>query len=240
MTDADRVSCYQISEVKSDDTPVYAVGIGPGNPVFLHPQARSLLDAAAVVIGFETVLDCIDPSPPGEVLACTYDTEANQLSTFADRVQDGSRGVAVLMGDPNVSGYTFLRKVEQSVERSVRIVPGISSIQVAASRARTPLESSIIVTLHKRGDLKGELSRLVRAAGKRNLLVLPRPYDYMPERIAGELTDRGVSPSLAVHVYERLTFPDETGTRTTLAELASEESPDQSAFSDLSVMVVRT
>lgn len=227
-------------ERDSADPPVYAVGIGPGDPSYLHPRARSILDRAEVLVGFETVLDCLEPPPGGEILPCTYETEASRLASFADRVSDGTSGAAVLMGDPNVSGYTFLGKVQRAVERPVRVVPGISSVQIAASRSRTPLESSIVVTLHTRGDLKAALARLVRSAGNRNLLVLPRPYDYMPERIASVLTDRGVDPTLAVHVYERLTFEDETVTRTTLAELAASASGEESAFSDLSVMVVRT
>jgi len=74
---------------------------------------------------------------------------------LADRVGAGERGVALLMGDPNVSGYQFLGKVERAVDGPVRVVPGISSIQVAASRARTPMEDTTFQTLHVRGDVTG-------------------------------------------------------------------------------------
>jgi cobalt-precorrin-7 (C5)-methyltransferase len=121
----------------------------------------------------------------------------------------------------------------------VRIVPGISTIQIAASRARTPLESSIVVTLHRRGDLEAELDRLGRLAGELHLLVLPRPYDYMPERIARSLLDRGIEGDLDATVYERLTFDDERATHTTVEGLASGETAEESAFCDLSVLVVR-
>lgn len=219
------------------DRPVHAVGIGPGDPAYLHPRARSILERADVVIGFETVLDHVESAIGGDALPCSYETEAGQLDSFAERIAAGATGAAALMGDPNVSGYTFLGKVERAVDHPVRVVPGISSIQVAASRARTPLESSIVVTLHTRGDLADELDRLVREAGDRHLLVLPRPYDHMPERIASLLTERGVERTLDVHVYERLTHDDESVTRTTLGDLARD--PDESAFSDLSVMVIR-
>ena len=222
----------------STEDPVFAVGIGPGDPAYLHERARSILEGADVLVGFETVLDCVGPPSEPDVLPCSYESEARQLAVFAERVAGGEAGAAALMGDPNVSGYTFVEKAEDAVDRPVRIVPGISSIQVAASRSRTPFESSTVVTLHTRGDLETEIDRLVRAAGATNLLVLPRPYDFMPERIATALVDRGVDASLDVHVHERLTFEDETSTRTTLGELAAGGGED-SSFSDLSVVVVR-
>lgn len=226
------------AEPEAADRPVHAVGIGPGNPAYVHPRARSILARADLVVGFETVLDCVESLTGGDVLPCTYETEASQLAVLAERVGSGEEGAAVLMGDPNVSGYTFVGKVERAVDRPVRVVPGVSSVQVAASRSRTPIEDSIVVTLHTRGDLEGAFARLVREAGDRNLLILPRPYDYMPERIADVLVERGVEAALDVHVYERLTFDDEAATRTTLGELASGDAGDGSAFDDLSVVVV--
>ena len=219
--------------------PVYAVGIGPGNLSYLHPQTRSIVENADVIVGFETVLDRIRDLTHADILPCTYENETSQLSEFNERIEDGEMGAAVLMGDPNVSGYTFVGKIEQATDRPVRVVPGLSSVQVAASRSRTPLESSVIVTLHTRGDLRTELDRLVREAGIRHLLVLPRPYDYMPENIANTLVDRGVETSLNTHVYERLTFDDESCARTTLNELASKNTDNDSVFSDLSVMIIR-
>lgn len=223
----------------STENPVFAVGIGPGDPAYLHRRARSILDDADVVVGFDTVIDCVRRVIGGEVLACRYETEAAQLSAFADRIDRGNRGAAVLMGDPNVSGYTFVEKVEEAIGRSVRVVPGVSSIQIAASRSRIPLEASVVVTLHRRGELGPELDRVVAEAGDHHLLILPRPYDYMPEQIAAVLVDRGVDPTLKTAVYERLTFDDERVTRGSLGDLATAVGSGESAFSDLSVLVVR-
>jgi cobalt-precorrin-7 (C5)-methyltransferase len=120
------------------------------------------------------------------------------------------------------------------VVRPVRVVPGVSSIQVAAARARTPLESTTFVTLHRRGPPDAALDRLVRDVGDRHLLVLPRPYDLMPPDVATHLLDAGADPGLSALVGERLTLADERITRTTLGDLATVEA----AFSDLSVLVV--
>ncbi|RAW46080.1 cobalt-precorrin-7 (C(5))-methyltransferase [Halorubrum sp. 48-1-W] len=230
------------------DPAVHAVGIGPGNLEYLVPRAERALREAAVVVGFETVVDFVRDRTDADLLTCGYRDEAEALTAFADRVAGGERGVAVLMGDPNHSGYQFLGKVERVVDEAtgggvdVRVVPGISSIQIAASRARTPLEDATFVTLHKRGDLTADLDRLRRDVGGRHLLVLPRPFDWMPGDIAVDLLDHGARTDTVALVCERLTHDDERITRTTLGDLsayAGGNGREDTPFSDLSVLVVR-
>ncbi|MFD1571387.1 cobalt-precorrin-7 (C(5))-methyltransferase [Halorubrum laminariae] len=230
------------SRTDSEDSPVHAVGIGPGNTEFLTRRAGRLLREADVVVGFETVVEFVADETEADLITCGYRDEPEALGRFAARVADGARGVAVLMGDPNHSGYQFLGKVEAAVDAPVTVVPGISSVQMAASRARTPLEESVFETLHVRGDLSPALARLRRAVGDRHLIVIPRPYDWMPEDIAADLVDGGADRDRASLVCERLTHPDEQITRTdleTLADGAGGDGPEDSDFSDLSVLVVR-
>jgi len=229
-------------EPASATNPVHAVGIGPGNPAYLTPRGERAIHEADVVVGFETVVDYIRERATGEVLTCGYADEADALDAFAERIASGATGTAVLMGDPNHSGYQFVGKVERAVERPVRIVPGISSLQVAASRARTPMEETTFVTLHKSGGVAADLRRLRADVGDRHLLVLPRPFDWMPGDIAADLIDAGASESLDALVLERLTHEDETITRESLGELAAHAGGTDAAdtrFSDLSVLAVR-
>ncbi|MFA9517168.1 cobalt-precorrin-7 (C(5))-methyltransferase [Halopenitus sp. H-Gu1] len=212
--------------------PIHAVGIGPGNPEYLTPRGRRAIREADVVVGFETVVEYVGEAMAidAEILACGYRDEAETLAAFADRIADGAVGTALLMGDPNHSGYQFVGKVQAAIDRPVRVIPGISSLQVAASRARTPMEETTFVTLHKSGDLTADLERLRSDVGDRHLLVLPRPYDLMPEDVAVDLLDAGASPSLEAIVLERLTHDDETIARTTLHNLA--ERADRTTESD--------
>ncbi|WP_251330985.1 cobalt-precorrin-7 (C(5))-methyltransferase [Haloplanus pelagicus] len=222
--------------------PVHAVGIGPGNPDYLTRRGARAIREADVVVGFETVVDFVADETGADLLTCGYADEAATLDTFAERVRAGDRGTALLMGDPNHSGYQFLGKVERAVGAPVTVIPGISSLQVAASRARTPMENSAFVTLHKSGDLGADLDRLVGAVGDRHLLVLPRPFDWMPGDVADLLVESGARPGLDALVLERLTHADERVTRTRLGDLresAGGSDPDSTPFSDLSVLVVR-
>ncbi|WP_277542983.1 cobalt-precorrin-7 (C(5))-methyltransferase [Haloarcula laminariae] len=222
--------------------PVYAVGIGPGNVEYLTGRGRRAIAEADVVVGFETVVEFVRDETDADLLTCGYRDEGETLAAFGERVADGERGTAVLMGDPNHSGYQFLGKVERAVDGPVRVIPGISSLQVAASRARTPMEATEFVTLHKSGPVESDLARLREHAGKRNLLVLPRPFDWMPGDIAANLVDSGADPSLSALVLERLTHDDESITRTTLGDLAASaggDGRDDTPYSDLSVLAVR-
>ena len=230
-------------EVGDDDRePVYAVGIGPGNLDYLTPRGRHAIEDADVVVGFSTVVDFIADETEADLLTCGYKDEREALTTFADRVADGERGTAVLMGDPNHSGYQFVGKVQGVVDRPVRVIPGISSLQIAASRARTPMEDTEFVTLHKSGDIDDDIARLTEAAGDRHLLVLPRPFDWMPGDIAAHLLDHGVDPELDALVLQKLTHDDESITLSSLGKLAEHaggSGTKSTPFSDLSVLAVR-
>ncbi|WP_436347661.1 cobalt-precorrin-7 (C(5))-methyltransferase [Natronorubrum sp. FCH18a] len=234
---------------EATDDPVYAVGVGPGNPEYLTPRGRRAIREADVVVGFTTVVEFVEDQTDADLLTCGYKDEAEALEAFGERVAAGESGTAVAMGDPNHSGYQFVGKVQDSVQREdssipVRVVPGISSLQVAASRARTPMEDTEFVTLHKSGDLAADMDRLAAAVtvDDRHLLVLPRPYDRMPGDLAEFLLEAGAEPDLEALVCEKLTHEDERVHRFTLAELSEHAGGNGEAdtpFSDLVVLAVR-
>jgi cobalt-precorrin-7 (C5)-methyltransferase len=103
------------------------------------------------------------------------------------------------------------------------------------------MEDSEFVTLHRSGDVSGGLERLRANVGDRHLLVLPRPYDWMPEDIAEMLCADGASADREALVLEHLTHDEERITRTSLGDLRERtvEAEQESPFSDLSVLVVR-
>ncbi|MDG5776320.1 cobalt-precorrin-7 (C(5))-methyltransferase [Haloarculaceae archaeon H-GB1-1] len=226
------------------ENPVYAIGVGPGNTEYLTPRGRRAIEEADVVVGFTTVVEFVEEfaDDDTELLTCGYKDEADALEAFGERVADGAAGTAVLMGDPNHSGYQFVGKVQQAVDTDVRVIPGISSLQMAASRARTPMEDTEFVTLHKSGDISDGLQRLRDNVGERNLLVLPRPYDTMPGDIAADLIDSGADESLEAVVLEKLTHDDEAMHVQTLGDLAEHAGGDgaeDTPYSDLSILAVR-
>lgn len=230
-----------ISPEPRDPThPIHVVGIGPGDLSYLTPRGKDVISQADVVFGFENAVERIGTHVTGDVLTCTYGNQDTQLETFARRTEDGDAGVVIMTGDPNVSDYQMLGRIETAVDRPVRVIPGISSVQIAASRARMPLEETTFVTLHKRGSIDSDLERLRMDIDRRHLLVLPRPWDWMPERIARLLVEDGVEDREVI-VFEHLTHPEEDRVHTRLTALAEQDSgktAEQTQFSDLSIMAI--
>lgn len=221
------------------DDPVPVVGIGPGDPSFLTERARQIVDDATVVVGFGTVLERLPTDADADRLECTYENQAAVLSRFSDRIAAGQRGAGVLWGDPNVSGYQFLGRLQDAVDRPVHVVPGVSSVQVAAARARTPLEHSTVVSLHRRGELADDLERLADDVGDRHLHVLVRPYDWMPPDIAAALLERGADSTLDALVLQDLTLPAESIERRPLDDVADSGTSDPESYSDRTILTVR-
>ncbi|MFC1921548.1 cobalt-precorrin-7 (C(5))-methyltransferase, partial [Chloroflexota bacterium] len=79
-------------------------------------------------------------------------------------------------------------------------------------------------------EIKQEL--LVRVKENRDIILLPRPFDFMPGDIAGYLIQNGVNPDTKVVIYQNLTLKNEKETRMTLKEIKGE-------FSDLCVMLIK-
>ena len=119
-------------------------------------------------------------------------------------------------------------------------MPGISSIQVAAAKARVPTDKALIVTLHVTGDIERKKADILRAVRDgRSVILLPRPWPKEPQKhfmqsdVAKFLRENGVDTSaLKAHVFEHLTTAKETNFEGKVSDLEGKE------FSDLSAMVI--
>jgi cobalt-precorrin-7 (C5)-methyltransferase len=98
------------------------------------------------------------------------------------------------------------------------------------------MEETLFFTLHARDGIHTAQDEIVSAAaaGKRNLIILPLPWSFMPPQIATMLLQGGIAGERPIIVYQKLTLPGESETRTTVQQLA--EWRDE--FSDLSIVVL--
>ena len=215
-------------------TTITVVGVGPGDPDLLTLKAKEAISQADVVAGFETVLKPVSRWIQGEALAMRYRDQDDVLDVVAAQAAQGKRCVVCAWGDLNFSARELVERVQRRADKVV-LIPGISSVQVACSRLGLYMEESIFITLHARAGNEESLAELVGVlkAGKRNVLLLPRPYDLMPADIAKLLMEEGIPSGTPMHVLQRLSFPDESVRRYTLGSLAEEEAE----FSDLTIMV---
>src|ERR671935_121147 len=88
----------------------------------------------------------------------------------------------------------------------IEILPGISSAQILASRAKVCFDETTFLTFHRRGDLEPFKRHLIHVLqDDRNAIVIPRPWDFMPRDIAAYLLQHGISPGHPTEVWENLT-----------------------------------
>ncbi|MXZ46099.1 MAG: precorrin-6y C5,15-methyltransferase (decarboxylating) subunit CbiE [Chloroflexi bacterium] len=212
---------------------IVMVGIGPGDPELLTLKGRTAIEDADYVAAFGTVLEPVSRWIRGAAMPMTYADQDQVLDQLAAHARSGKQCVVCAWGDLNFSAGELVARVRQRAE--VELIPGVSSVQVACARLGLAMERSLFITLHVRDGHEAGLNDLIESlrSGERHLIVLPRPYDLMPRRIAEVLLDAGVSPDTSVHVLERLSLPGERIAERSLASLAS----DATEWSDLTILV---
>ena len=216
-------------------TRVTIVGVGPGDNGFLTLKGKQAIEEADLVAGFGTVLNVIRPfAKKAELCSMAYRDQEEVLDYAVGKVKEGKSLVVCAWGDLNVSAKELLDRVRKRVDH-VDLVPGISSVQIAMSRSGISLEDAVFITLHRRDGAGSALEELIHylKEGRRNVILLPRPYDLMPAGIAAGVIEDGVSGERLMTVYQRLTHDDEQSWRGTVTECAA----ITTEFSDLSIMV---
>jgi len=219
---------------------IICIGAGPGDIGYLTQRGEEELRSADVVAGFNAVVNVIESLIPdkAEVITMNYRDQVEQLAAVAAAHHAGKRCVVVFMGDIHFSGFQYLERVERACGHPVESLPGISSAQILASRAKVCFDETTFITFHRRGDLTPFKHHLVHVLeDARNAIVIPCPWDaarsFMPQHIAAYLLENGISPEHPTEVWENLTR-DEAEWNGTLKECIDRE------FSDMSIMLIRT
>jgi cobalt-precorrin-7 (C5)-methyltransferase len=211
------------------------VGAGPGSLEYITQRGADLVRTADVVAGFDAVVTMVRPliSPTACVITMGYKDQTARLREVAEAHHANRRCVVVFMGDIHFSGFQYLERVERACGHPVETLPGISSAQILASRARVCFDETTFVTFHRRGDLEPFKRHLVHAlADERNAIVIPRPWDFMPKDIASFLLSQGVAPEHRTEVWENLTGGE--------AHWSGALADCTTGFTDMSIMLVRT
>ena len=217
---------------------VYAVGVGPGSPNYVTEIIRKIILGSDLIVGYKYTLNIIsDLIQNKEVHEITME---NQEKTYQKIYSELDDRVLVIpfTGDVNFSESEVVDRLVE-IFGDVQIIPGISSVQVAASKAKIPLDKSKIITMHITTSIESKKIELQKALiDGYNVILVPRPWPkdperhFMPSEIAKYLKQSGFDTSkMKVHVFEALTTEDETSFEGTVEQLEGKE------FSDLSVMV---
>ena len=121
------------------------VGLGPGDPRFLTPEASAALAAADSLYGYGPYLDRV-PERPGQIRHPSDNREeADRAREALAQAASGANVVVVSGGDPGV--FAMAAAVCEQVERGpdawrtleLAVVPGITAMLAVAARAGAPL-----------------------------------------------------------------------------------------------------
>ncbi|MGH8488817.1 MAG: SAM-dependent methyltransferase, partial [Gammaproteobacteria bacterium] len=135
---------------------IVCIGAGPGDTGYLTQRGAELMRSAHVVAGFNAVVNIVRSliPPMAEIVTMGYRDQTEQLAQVAAAHHAGKRCVVVFMGDVHFSGFQLLERVERACGHPVDTLPGISSAQILASRAKVCFDETTFLTFHRRGDLE--------------------------------------------------------------------------------------
>jgi precorrin-6y C5,15-methyltransferase (decarboxylating) CbiE subunit len=223
---------------------LFVVGVGPGSPKYLTEAAKEAIARSHYIIGYKytllTIEGIIDKSRQ-QVFQVTMKTQEGVYQNIYRKMKDGEYCTVPFTGAVNFSESEVIdRLLEIFGNENVEVIPGISSIQVAAAKAHVPTDKAFIVTFHVTDDIEQKKQEMLQAVRQgRSVILLPRPWPrdssrhFMQSEIAKFLRKSGIDTTkLKVWVFEYLTTEKETTFRGTVVDLEGKE------FSELSAMVV--
>lgn len=137
------------SRAQREQTPgagwISVVGLGPGAVEWLTPEAQQALTDATHLVGYHTYLDRV-PVRLGQLrFGSDNKVEADRARHALALAEAGHRVCVVSSGDPGI--FAMASAVLECVDQGppswhaldIRILPGLSAMQAAASRVGAPL-----------------------------------------------------------------------------------------------------
>lgn len=157
---------------------VAVVGLGPAGPEWLTPEAGAALAEAEELVGYTTYLDRVARRPGQHRHGSDNRDEARRARQALQLAASGRRVAVVSSGDPGI--FAMAAAVLEAVEEGgsafahirVRIVPGLSAMQVAAARVGAPLGHDFcVVSLSDQLKPWAAIERRLEAAGAADLVL---------------------------------------------------------------------
>ena len=126
---------------------VFAVGVGPGSQNYITEIVRKIIVSADVIVGYQYTLNIIADLIHGKKVHVI--TMMDQEKTYQQIKKELGSEILVIpfTGDVNFSESEVVDRLVE-IFGDVEIIPGISSMQVAASKAKIPLDKSKVITMH--------------------------------------------------------------------------------------------
>ena len=207
---------------------IYIIGIGPGSSEYLTKKAVDTVKTSDYTVGSTRAIDLFDDV--NNKIAFNVKDLLDKLEKGVDLAIEGNTVSILSTGDPGFSGVlnTVLRIANEKnfPEEKIEVIPGISSLQLAAARNHIQWDNANVMTFHGRENIEDILK--VINNGKTTIALPSKNVRDM----AQFLLDNGVDEHREVVVCERLSYDDEKIVRSTLKDIANSE------FTYMCIMVI--
>lgn len=207
---------------------IYIIGIGPGSSEYLTKKAVDTVKTSDYTVGSTRAIDLFDDV--NNKIAFNVKDLLDKLEKGVDLAIEGNTVSILSTGDPGFSGVlnTVLRIANEKnfPEEKIEVIPGISSLQLAAARNHIQWDNANVMTFHGRENIEDILK--VINNGKTTIALPSKKVRDM----AQFLLDNGVDEHREVVVCERLSYDDEKIVRSTLKDIVNSE------FTYMCIMVI--
>jgi precorrin-6Y C5,15-methyltransferase (decarboxylating) (EC 2.1.1.132) len=207
---------------------IYIIGIGPGSSEYLTKKAVDTVKTSDYTVGSIRAIDLFDDV--NNKIAFNVKDLLDKLEKGVDLAIEGNTVSILSTGDPGFSGVlnTVLRIANEKnfPEEKIEVIPGISSLQLAAARNHIQWDNANVMTFHGRENIEDILK--VINNGKTTIALPSKKVRDM----AQFLLDNGVDEHREVVVCERLSYDDEKIVRSTLKDIGNSE------FTYMCIMVI--
>lgn len=206
---------------------VYIVGVGPGSPDWVGKGVLKIIKKADIIVGWEMDLHPVAGTLDGKMVLVQQVDDYLDLPVIAAREAARSGAIVTVLktGDPLISPAGLKDTLSTFKGFDIKIVPGVSTVQLAAAHAAVPLEDCAIITYyptpHDGGrDLRKKRKRMLAALAEgRNLIVLTG-VRQMPNQTARYLLNQKADPDMLAVICQNLAHPDQRITHCRLGRVA--------------------
>lgn len=156
-----------------DRAEIFLIGIGPGSPDFLTAEAKSVLKGADYIFGAPRMIAPFHPAKRKEAVFLPAQVLPELKKALAE--SEGTIRVAMLFsGDSGF--FSGCRQMAEALSRAgydrVRILPGISSLQLLSARTGIAWQDAGIVSLHGKDPEKWRAEVMSQLCGHQKVFFL--------------------------------------------------------------------
>jgi cobalt-precorrin-7 (C5)-methyltransferase len=190
---------------------ITVAGIGPGSPDYLLPVAKKVIENATVLIGSRRALTAFCRE---DQKSYSIGADIEGVLTYIEKVHIAEKVVVMVSGDPGF--YSLLAALREKFGAAkLKVIPGISSVQLAFARVGEFWQDAVLLSMHGR---RADDSALVYQPLKK--LGFLTDGKHNPAFIAQLLIKQGWPPATRSWLCENLSYDNENIAALTLAEVS--------------------